>query len=195
MLILFIYLIFSEFSSLFYCQSISSNCSFVQEFYYSHSSVSEQIHFINQTSIHLTAHHAFLSTIQRSILQFGLIYQFPSSDYLVPFPILFTCATMVQTCQLKMIPTSTIPSRHSEAINVQLTPLNFTSNRMMNIMGLYLKQGRYQLSHCSFNNGELITDPQMMFDIHIQYEKSIGKCVEMLTYGFLDLINFQGEIF
>lgn len=174
MIILLVVLLLSDIYSILHCQLISPNCSFVQEIYFSQSAVAKQILFINQSSIRLTAHHAFLSTVQLSDLQFGLIYQFPSSDYLVPFPIIFNCTTMVRTCQLKTIPSTTIPSRYSEPINVQLTPLNLTTNGLIT-MGLYLKQGRYQLSHCSLNNGEQMTDPQMIFDIQIQYEKSIGK--------------------
>ena len=42
-------------------------------------------------------------------------------------------------------------------------------------MGLYLKQGRYQLSNCSLNNDQQMTDPQTIFQIQIQYEKPVGK--------------------
>ncbi len=72
-------------------------------------------------------------------------------------------------------------SRDSEPIRVQLTSLNYTKTTTsveFNQMSLFLKQGRYQLSNCSLNNDQQITDPQTIFHIQIQYEKSVGKSKE-----------------
>jgi hypothetical protein len=144
------------------------NCSYLNQTYLLNSAVSNQFQFNNKTSIILTASYAFtLSTFQ-----FGLIYQFSSTNFLVPFPIIFDCASIVRSCQLKTMPGTTVTSRDSEPINVQLTPFNYTTTVQM---GLYLKQGRYQLSNCSLNNGQQMTDPQTIFYIQIQYEKSVGK--------------------
>lgn len=150
---------------------ILSNCSFLNETYLSNLAVYDQIQFTNQTSVILTASYSFSTS---SIYELGLIYQFSSSNYLVPFPIIFNCVKFIQTCQLKTVTTS----RVSESINVQLTSFNYTTkttSNLFNQMGLYLKQGRYQLSNCLSNNGQDITNPQTIFYIEIQYEKSVGK--------------------
>jgi hypothetical protein len=70
---------------------------------------------------------------------------------------------------------TTLTSRDSESINVPLTQFNFTSTSIQtNQMGLYLIQGQYQLSNCILNNGQDITDNQTIFNIQIQYEKTVG---------------------
>jgi hypothetical protein len=155
--------------------NIISNCSFLNQIYSSNSAVSDQIQFPNQTSIFLTASYSFLSS--SSTFELGLIYQFSTLNYLVPFPVIFNCASIVRSCQLKTITSTRITTRDSEPIFVQLTAFNYTTRTSipLNQMGLYLKQGRYQLSNCSLNTGEQITDPQTIFDIQIQYEKSLGK--------------------
>jgi hypothetical protein len=165
--------------------NIISNCSFLNRTYLINSAVYNQIQFHNQTSIILKANYAFLLSSSSSSFELGLIYQFSSSNYLVPFPILFDCASIVRSCQLKTITGTTIPSRDSESIRVQLTSFNFTTTTsiQLNSMGLYLKQGRYQLSNCSLNNGQQMTDPQTIFDIQIQYEKSVGKLSDIFTYS------------
>jgi hypothetical protein len=165
-----------------HCQilpNIISNCSFLNKTYLSNIAVSDQIQFNNNTSIILTASYSFLSS-SFSPFQLGLIYQFSSSNFLVPFPIIFNCAERVQSCQLKTI---TGISQDSEPIHVRLTSFNFTT---ITSMGLYLKQGRYQLSNCSLNNGQQITDPQTTFYIQIQYEKSVGK---LLSYNLTTCID------
>lgn len=180
MIIGLILLLLFDIYTCIHCQLLRSNCSFFQEIYFSHSTVAKQILFINSTSIVLTANHAFLSTGHLTNFELGLIYQFPGGDHLVPFPVIFNCATMVRTCQLKTISTTTITSHESEPINVQLTPLNLTTrtSNVLKTMGLYLKQGRYQLSNCSLNShGNEWTDMQTSFDIQIHYEKSVGKYV------------------
>ncbi|CAF4891678.1 unnamed protein product, partial [Rotaria magnacalcarata] len=40
-------------------------------------------------------------------------------------------------------------------------------------MGLYLKEGLYQLSDCLLNDGQLIIEQNTTFYIQIKYEKSI----------------------
>lgn len=155
--------------STIYCE-ILTNCSFSKQTYLTNLAVSNQIQFVNQTSIILTASYSFTTN---SIFEFGLIYQFSSSNYFLPFPIIFNCTEFIQTCQLKTITTA----KNSESINVQLTSFNFTNRMTSNTfqqMGLYLKQGRYQLSNCSVNNGKQITDSQTIFYIEIQYEKPVG---------------------
>lgn len=145
-----------------------SNCSFLSSIYRTNSAVSNQIEFLNQTSIRLFAHHAFLSSV--SSLEFGLIYQYSQSNYLVPFPLLLSCTNTIYSCQL-----TTMTTRDFEPIHVQLTALNFT--RFNHTMGLYLKQGRYQLSNCSINNNnnqQDFTDLKTIFYIDIQYEKPVG---------------------
>ncbi len=90
---------------------------------------------------------------------------------------------------------TTSTSRDSEAINVQLTPFNYTSTSIpLNQMGFYLKQGQYQLSSCLLNDGSSITDNQTVFNIQIQYEKSVGKfrintnlwCWSRTTYSSIE---------
>jgi hypothetical protein len=152
--------------------NIVYNCSFLNKTYLSNTAVSDQIHFNNYTSINLIASYSFLYS-SFSTFELGLIYQFSSSNFLVPFPIIFNCANIVHSCQLKTITAGTkIISRDSESINVQLTSFKYTK---FNQMGLYLKQGRYQLSNCLLNNQTQITDSQTIFNIEIQYEKSVGK--------------------
>ena len=147
--------------------TILSNCSFYDQIYLQNSAVFDQIQFINSTSIILTANYAFLPSV--SSFELGLIYQFSQSNFLVPFPIIFTCATLIHSCQL-----TTITSRDFEPIRVQLTSFNYTKSSTSQ-MGLYLKQGRYQLSNCSLNHGQQMTDPKTVFSIQIQYEKPVGK--------------------
>lgn len=153
--------------------NIIFNCSFLHQIYLVNSAVYNQIQFINQTSIILKANYAFSSI--STLFELGLIYQFSNSNYLVPFPVLFNCASMVKSCQLRTMTGTSLTSRDSESIHVQLTSFNFTSTSIqLNSMGLYLKQGRYQLSNCSLNTGQQMTDPQTIFNIQIQYEKSVG---------------------
>jgi hypothetical protein len=153
--------------------NIIYNCSFLNRTYLSNTAVADQIQFNNHTSIILTANYAFLSSAF-STFELGLIYQFSISNFLVPFPVIFDCAEIVRSCQLK-----TITSGDSEPIHVQLTSFNYktttTTSIPFNQMGLYLRQGRYELSNCSLNQGQQITDPQTRFYIKIQYEKSVGK--------------------
>jgi len=167
LLFLYIYTVHCQITT----PNIVYNCSFLSQTYLSNSAVYDQIHFNNNTSINLIASYSFLSS-SFSSFQLGLIYQFSTSNYLVPFPIIFNCANIVHSCQLKTITGTTIISRYSEPINVQLTSFNYTK---FNQMGLYLKQGRYQLSNCLLNNQQQITDSQTIFNIEIQYEKSVGK--------------------
>jgi hypothetical protein len=164
-----------------YCQTTTTtlspnfvyNCSFLNNIYSSNAAVSDQFIFTNRTSIILTASYAFLSS---SIFELGLIYQFSTSNYLIPFPVIFNCASIVRSCQLKTMAGTTMISRDSEPIRVSLTPFNYTSTSVQfNQMGLYLKQGQYQLSNCTLNNGQQITDPESIFYIQILYEKSVGK--------------------
>jgi hypothetical protein len=162
--------------------NIISNCSFFQQTYLTNSAVYNQVQFPNQISIILKANYAFLSS--STPFELGLIYQFSSSNYLVPFPIRFNCAPVVRSCQLKTMTGTTLTSRDSESIHVQLTSFNFTTTTIQfNSMGLYLKQGRYQLSNCSLNNGQQMTDPKTIFNIQVEYEKSVGKCIDMFTYS------------
>ncbi|CAF3413433.1 unnamed protein product [Rotaria sp. Silwood1] len=167
-----------------HCQIITKtpnllyNCSFLNNIYLSNAAVSDQFQFNTYTSIKLTANYAFISSsLLLSTFELGLIYQFSTSTYLVPFPVILDCASIVHSCQLKTMTGTTIISRDSESIRVQLTSFNYTSitrKVQFNQMGLYLKQGRYQLSNCSLNNGQQMTDPKTIFYIQIQYEKSVG---------------------
>ncbi|CAF3753537.1 unnamed protein product [Rotaria socialis] len=154
------------------------NCSFLNDIYLSNAAVSDQFQFNNYTSISLTANFAFTpSSFSLSSFEFGLIYRFPTSNYLVPFPVIFDCASIVHSCQLKTITGTTTALRDSEPIRVQLTPFNYMSTitrTPFNQMGLYLKQGRYEISNCSLNNGQQTTDPKTIFNIQIQYEKPVG---------------------
>lgn len=152
------------------------NCAFLNSTYSTNAAVSNQFQFINQTSIILTAEYAFSSLpLNISSFEFGLIYPFSTSTptYLVPFPIIFNCASIVRSCQLNIMAGTTTTSRDGEPINVPLTQFNYTST--LNQMGLYLKEGQYQLSNCLLNDGQDITDNQTIFNIQIQYEKSVGK--------------------
>ncbi|UJR32862.1 hypothetical protein I4U23_020323 [Adineta vaga] len=158
-----------------------SNCSFLTNTYLSNAAISDQFQLNNQTSIILTASYAFSLP---STFELGLIYPFPSSNYLVPFPIIFDCAAIVQSCQLKTMTGTTITTRDSEPIHVQLTSFNYTKTTTLgefNQMSLFLKQGRYQLSNCSLNNDQQMTDPQTIFNIQIQYEKSVGSSCDPVT--------------
>jgi hypothetical protein len=170
LLFLYIHIIFCQTPT----PNLISNCSFLNQIYLTNSAVFDQFQFNNNTSILLTASYAFSSS-SLSTFQLGLIYQFPNLNYLVPFPIIFDCASIVRSCQLKTTPGTTITSRDSEPIHVDLTSFNYTSTIQFNQMGLYLRQGQYQLSNCSLNNGQQMTDPQTIFHIQIQYEKPVGK--------------------
>jgi hypothetical protein len=176
-----VYAMLIVFLILFYIQTTTANfiynCSFLNNTYSTNAAVSNQFTFINQTSIVLIAEYAFVSSpLSISTFDLGLIYPFSSSDYFVPFPILLNCASIVRSCQLKIMAGSTLTSRDSEPINVPLTQFNYTSTSIQsNQMGLYLIQGQYQLSNCSLNNGQDITDNQTIFNIQIVYEKSVGK--------------------
>ncbi|CAF1252799.1 unnamed protein product [Rotaria sordida] len=151
-------------------------CSFLNNTYSTNSAVSNQFQFPNHTSIILTASYTFLlSSLSISTFELGLIYPFSTLTYLVPFPVLFNCASIVRSCQLQTMAGTASISRDSEPIRVQLTQFNYTSTSIpLNQMGLYLKQGRYKLSNCSLNDGEYITEPNTIFNIQIQYEKSVG---------------------
>ena len=159
-----------------------ANCSFANRTYSTASAVFQQFQFPNQTSVTLSASYAFVSSaLAVSTFDIGLIYPFSSANYLVPFPIVFDCASMVRSCQLKPVAGTTVSTRDSEPIRVQLTPFNYSSTSLsFNQMGLYLRQGRYQLSNCTLNDGSDVTDPRTVFNIAIQYEKSIGTCDECL---------------
>ncbi len=168
-----------------------SNCSFSNSIYSANAAVANQFQFVNQTSIILTAHYAFLSPpLSTSAFEIGLIYNFSTSTYLVPFPVLFNCASIVRSCQLRtMAGTTALTSRDSEPINVQLTPFNYTSTSIaVNQRGLYLRQGQYQLSNCLLNNGQERTDNQTVFNIQIRYEKAVGKKSSQISIqNFLSL--------
>jgi hypothetical protein len=153
------------------------NCSFLNNIYSTNAAVSNQFQFPNNTSIILTADYAFVSSsLSISTFELGLIYPFDTSIYLVPFPVVFNCASIVRSCDITIIGGTTSISRDSEPINVLLTPFNYTSTSIQfNQMGLYLNQGQYQLSNCLLNDGQSITDNQTIFNIQIQYEKSVGK--------------------
>ena len=81
-----------------------------------------------------------------------------------------------------------LTSHNSESIHVQLTSFNYStriSSVKFNQMGLYLKEGRYQLSNCSLNYGQQMTDPKTIFYIQIQYEKSAGMLHRQKKNNFL----------
>ena len=143
-----------------------------------------QIEFANRSSIFFRASYASNHSIESlSAFQLGLIYQFSSSNFLVPFPLILNCSSTVRSCQLKTIAGTTSSTRDSEPIRVQLSLFNYTTTTttsvsLLNQMGLYLRQGRYQLSNCTLNDGQDITDPEQIFSIDIQYEKSIGKFID-----------------
>jgi len=164
-------------------QNFIYNCSFLNNNYSTNAAVVNQFQFPNSTSIILTAEYAFLSSpLTISTFDIGLIYPFSTSTYLVPFPIFLNCASIVNSCQLKTMAGTTLTSRDSEPINVPLTPINFTSTSIQsNQMGLYLIEGKYQLSNCILNNGEAITDNQTIFNIQIQYEETVGMIYTHLT--------------
>lgn len=171
--------------------NLMHNCSFLNNLYLSNAAVSDQFQFNNSTSIKLIASYTFQpASFTLSTFEFGLIYQFSTSNYLVPFPVVFDCAPIVQSCQLKTMKSSAMASRGSEPIRVQLTSFNYTSpstKSQFNQMGLYLKQGRYQLSNCTLSNGKQMTDPNTVFHIQIQYEKSVGKFKKSL------IVNEENE--
>ncbi|CAF0877014.1 unnamed protein product [Rotaria sordida] len=161
------------------------NCSFLSNIYLSNAAVFDQFQFNNYTSIKLTANYAFISSsLLLSTFELGLIYQFSTTNYLVPFPVIFNCASIVHSCQLKTMKDTTMITHDSEPIRVQLTSFNYmsiTRQVQFNQMGLYLKQGRYQLSNCSLNDGQQMTDPKTIFYIQIQYEKSIGSSCDSMN--------------
>jgi hypothetical protein len=152
-------------------------CAFANNTYLINAAVSNQFQFSNYTSVTLTASYAFVSLpLSISTFEIGLIYPFSPSTNLVPFPIFFNCASIIHSCQLKTVAGTTSTSRDSESIQVPLTSFNYSSSSMqINQMGFYLKQGRYQLTNCSINNGSYMTDPDTVFNIQIDYEKSVGK--------------------
>jgi hypothetical protein len=178
-----VYAMLIVFFILFYIQTITTavnlvyNCSFLNNTYSTNAAVSNQFTFINQTSIVLIAEYAFVSApLSVSTYDLGLIYPFSSTNYFVPFPILLNCASIVSSCQLKIMAGSTVTSRDAEPINVALTQFNYTSTSIQsNQRGLYLIQGQYQLSNCLLNDGQDVTDNQTIFNIQILYEKSVGK--------------------
>ena len=158
--------------------NITSNCFFDQQYYSSSVAIRNQIESLNQTSILLRAAFNYPPSSQSpSTFQLGLIYTFSDSYTLVPFPVVFNCTNIVQSCQLKTIAGTTTVSRDSEPIRISLTPFNYTGSNTIQ-MGLYLRQGRYQLSNCTSNNGTNITDSGQIFTIDIQYERSIGRCAD-----------------
>lgn len=173
---MFILFLIFFFIDLTFTISTTSNCSFHQEFYLSSSTVSRQVEYFNQTSIRLQAAYAYPnSTSPTSSFQFGLIYRFSTTFDLVPFPIVFNCTKTIYSCQLQTIAGTTTITRDSESIPTLLTPLNYSTSSQSQ-MGLYLKQGRYQLSNCLIDNANNITtDLSQIFTIDIIYEKFVGK--------------------
>ena len=163
---------------LLYCPQMDtfdllSNCSFNTDLYYRRSAVQNQFQFINRTSLTLFASYAFQSLDIG--FQLGLIYPYGSNEYLLPFPLMLNCASDVQSCQLKSINN---PSSNAEWIRVQLNNINYTddrTNQLWNQRSFFLRQGRYQLSNCSMNNGQFITDSQTILSLEIHYEKSQGE--------------------
>ncbi|CAF3427681.1 unnamed protein product [Rotaria socialis] len=151
-------------------------CSFLNSTYLTSAAVSDQFEFPNRTSIILTASYASpTSSLSISTFELGLIYTFGASNPLVPFPVLLNCTSIVRSCQLTIMAGSTSISRDAEPIRVQLTQFNYTSTLISpNQMGLYLKEGLYQLSDCLLNDGQLITEQNTTFYIRIKYEKSAG---------------------
>ena len=184
-----VYAMFMVFLLFLYIQTINSQltttstptflygCSFVNRTYLANAAVANQFQFVNSSSVKLIASYSFLSsTASISTFEIGLIYPFSTSTYLVPFPIILDCGSIVSSCQLQTVAGSTLTSRYSEPIVVPLTPFNYSSNSIsLNQMGLYLRQGQYQLSNCSINNGQYMTDPQTIFNIEIDYEEPVGK--------------------
>lgn len=156
--------------------TLVDNCSFSSNTYLSNAAVADQFELLNRTSISLTASYAFASA---STFELGLIYPFSSTNYLVPFPIIFDCASVVRSCQLKTVTGTTLATRDSEPIRVQLTAFNYSqpaaAATRFSQMSLYLKQGRYQLSNCSLDDEQHMTDPRTIFHLNIQYEKPVGK--------------------
>lgn len=152
-------------------------CSFLNTKYLTSAAVSDQFEFPNRTSIILTAGYSFLSApLSISTFEVGLVYPFSTSNKFVPFPFLLNCAYSVRSCQLKTIAVAQYTSRDSEAILVQLTSFNYKSSSIsFNQMGLYLREGRYQLSNCLLNDEHSITEPNTTFIIEIKYEKVVGK--------------------
>lgn len=167
--------------------SIINDCSFSRDIYSSNSAFNGQFSFLNQTYIVLRAPFAFNSPNQNSTaFQLGSVYQFRNANFLIPFPIILNCSQRVRRCQLKTIAVTNFVIRDSEPIPASLNPFNYTNGTMSSTttttmnsiftqMGLYLKQGRYQLNNCTLNDGFDQTDPLQIFSIDIQYEKSIGK--------------------
>ncbi|CAF2589887.1 unnamed protein product [Rotaria sp. Silwood2] len=164
-----------------HCQTTTApnpiyGCSFLNNTYSTNAAVSNQFQFPNRTSIIFTASYTFLSSpLSISTFELGLIYPFSTLTYLVPFPVLFDCASIVRSCQLQTMAVTASISRDSEPIRAQLTQFNYTSTSIpLNQMGLYLREGQYKLSNCSLNDGQYITEPNTIFNIQIQYEKSVG---------------------
>jgi hypothetical protein len=158
------------------------NCSFSNNTYSASAAVLNQFQFNNSTSIKLTASYAFVSSpLSISTFEVGLFYNFSALNYLVPFPVLLNCASVVRSCLLTTVAGSTTTSRDSEPIPVPLTAFNYTTpSGPLSQMGLYLKQGQYQLSYCYLNDGSQMTDPQTVFSIQIQYEKPVGKFFKLI---------------
>ena len=177
-LLIFVFYLQTSLIEIAVAQTIRTDCSFLSTIYSSESAVENQFQLNNATSISLAASYAFTSSRFISRFELGLIYQYPSNDYLVPFPIRFNCTSIIHSCQLRSMTSSNLPSINSEPIRVQLTSINYTTVRtslQWQQMGLYLKQGRYQLSNCTLDDEQTITHPRTLFFIDIQYEKSIGK--------------------
>ena len=169
------------------CQTTTSpnffdNCSFLSSTYISNSAVTNQFLLLNRTSIVLTAYYAFISpSTTISTYDLGLIYPFATTNYLVPFPLLFNCTSMmIQSCLLQRLAGSgTLMARDGEPINVPTSSINYTF--ALNQRGFYLREGQYQLSQCSLDNGQIIADNQTRFSIQIRYEKSQGKNATRLS--------------
>lgn len=179
LLFLYIHTAYCQTTTTITSQNFIYNCSFSIDIYSTNEAVLNQFQFLNQTSVILTADYAFLSYLLNiSTFEIGLIYPFSPTDYFVPFPIILNCASIVRSCQLKFMASTTLTSGDAEPINVPLTPFNYTSTSIQyNQMGLYLKEGQYQLSSCLLNDGQSITDNQTTFNIQIQYEKPVGRLI------------------
>lgn len=192
MLIMFVLFLYIQTS---YCQTTITNCTFINQFYSNYSAVRNQFQFPNQTSVILTSSYGFFSpTNSQTTFEIGLIYQFPSIADLVPFPIVLTCSSNIISCQLETMAGTTSITRLGEPITVNLININYTSINSSR-KGLYLRQGQYQLSRCLLDNGQSITDNQTIFNIQIQYEKSVGtSCTPSVdTCGSSNLTTCSSE--
>lgn len=170
-----IFLIFIFLTSI---EQIRADCSFLSTIYHRQSAVENQFRLINESSIQLSASFSFLSSKSFSHFELGLIYQYPSTDFFVPFPVDFNCSTNVDSCQIKSMTNTHLSNNNAESIRVTLTSINYRTartNYFWQKTGLFLRQGRYQLSNCTEKNGRSITDPRTIFFIEIQYEKPIGE--------------------